>query len=198
MEIFFLYFTEICIVRYIMDRLHIFLILLVLIGGINWGLIGGLEFNLVSFINEKTFKSVYFLRTVYLLVGFSAILLMLNRDTYLPFLGKTVMPTSLFTPIRMADYNHVQTIKVPDSKYTHVVYWAASPEQGEIGPDPRTAYNDFSNMGVEEIRDKVVNLYIKLPEQYKVPLKGILPRHIHYRFVELNGMISRVHTETIK
>lgn len=171
------------------------IVLILLIGGINWGLIGAFEFNAVSYLNRKTFNSSKFLRTVYIIVGLSALMLLFKRDFYLPFLGKTVMPLSLFSPTRMSDYNYVHQLKVPNhQKYKYVLYWAAMADEGLVGENPQEAYADYNNMGIELIKDENVNLYVKVPEKYKVPFRGILPRHIHYRLVGHNGLLSRIHT----
>ncbi len=51
--------------------------ILVIIGGINWGLVGAFEWNLVNLI----FGSIEWLeRIVYILVGLSAILMIFNRN----------------------------------------------------------------------------------------------------------------------
>jgi uncharacterized protein len=64
-------------------------IVLLIIGALNWFSVGAFQINPV----EKIFgfrSSVS--RGLYVLVGISALLIMFNRDTYLPFLGETVMP----------------------------------------------------------------------------------------------------------
>ncbi|MGN1062912.1 MAG: DUF378 domain-containing protein [Alphaproteobacteria bacterium] len=49
-------------------------LILVLIGGLNWGLIGIADFNLVSFL----FSPLYLTRVIYILVGISAIWLIIE------------------------------------------------------------------------------------------------------------------------
>ena len=56
---------------------------LTIVGGLNWGLVGFLDFNLVSFLfGDMTILT----RTVYALVGLSAIWIALDtiRENYLP------------------------------------------------------------------------------------------------------------------
>ena len=56
---------------------------LTIIGGLNWGLVGFLDFNLVSFLfGDMTVLT----RTVYALVGLSAIWIAFDtiRENYLP------------------------------------------------------------------------------------------------------------------
>jgi uncharacterized membrane protein YuzA (DUF378 family) len=50
-------------------------VVLVTIGALNWGLIGAAKFNLVGKLNELTFRAEWFERTVYTLVGVSALAL---------------------------------------------------------------------------------------------------------------------------
>jgi len=57
-----------------MKMLNIFAIVLVLIGGINWGLVGIFDFNLVDFVFGKLLID----RIIYVLVGLSAVYLILN------------------------------------------------------------------------------------------------------------------------
>jgi uncharacterized protein len=53
-----------------MKTLHILALALVVVGGLNWGLVGAFDFNLVSAIfGEGSFLS----RTIFALVGLSAI-----------------------------------------------------------------------------------------------------------------------------
>ncbi len=60
-----------------MKNLDIICYLLVLIGAINWGLIGIFDFNLVDFLFAKTFID----KVVYTLVGASAVYLVLGHNS---------------------------------------------------------------------------------------------------------------------
>ena len=76
---------------YLQKWIYLIMMLLVLIGAGNWGLIGVFGFNLVqwvtSFLSRNNQKMV--VRFIYILVGVSAVWLAMDRNVYLPFLGKT-------------------------------------------------------------------------------------------------------------
>ena len=64
---------------------------LLIIGGINWLLVGVFDVNLVRSIFGKGTLATF----VYVAVGISALAVMIDRDTYLPFLGPMVAPCSV-------------------------------------------------------------------------------------------------------
>ena len=57
------------------SKLLIIAIILVIIGGINWGAIGLFNNNLVNSLNRATLNSQFLERTIYVLVGIAAIYL---------------------------------------------------------------------------------------------------------------------------
>ena len=177
-------------------NLEMIMIKLVLIGAINWGLIGFFNFNLVEYINKKLFSDNNTLeKVVYIVVGLSAIGLF-KRDTFLPFLGRTVYPCA---DLKEKIPNHSDskiTIKV--SPNSNVVYWAAE-KNGKIIDNPWDAYEKYGNSGVVKADDNGhAELKFKFPTQYYVPGKGLLPPHVHYRVCDKDGMMSRVETVNLK
>ena len=64
---------------------------LLIIGGINWLMVGLFEMNMV----ERLVGDGFLASLIYTLVGISAIAIMFDRDTYLPFLGPMVAPCSV-------------------------------------------------------------------------------------------------------
>ena len=61
---------------------------LLIVGALNWLLVGAFKWNLV----KALFGEGPIARTIYVLVGLAALGVMFDRDTYLPFLGPTVIP----------------------------------------------------------------------------------------------------------
>jgi uncharacterized membrane protein YuzA (DUF378 family) len=165
-------------------------ILLLLIGGLNWLSIGLLKKNLVeSFLGKRIS------RIVYVLVGIAALCLLFNRDTYLPFLGETVLPCSII-PERVPPgaTKEVPVSAPPGSK---VLYWAAEPSMEGLKEIPtwQEAYNKFENAGVTRTDSTgVAVLRVRNPQPYLVPMKGRLEPHIHYRICNETGMLGRVNT----
>lgn len=178
-------------------NLYKVLIILVLVGSINWGLVGIFNFDLV-----KSFGSLFGANLqghvsffIYMLVATSAIVLMIQRDTYLPFLGHTVMPKPMteFTPT--GDLKEKIVENLPAN--VKVIYWASLPSD-KVVDNPKDAYGEYTNQGVTktDANGKAI-LKVLNPTSYKVPLKGTLKPHIHYRYWTSAGMASRLYTEKL-
>ena len=120
---------------------------LVLIGAINWGLIGFFDFNIVEFINQKlTGDDKTLSKIVYIIVGLSAIGLF-KRDNLLPFLGRAVYPCPNLKE-KIPDHADSKiTVKV--SPNSNVIYWAAEKNNKKLD-NPWTAYDKYGNSGAVE------------------------------------------------
>jgi uncharacterized membrane protein YuzA (DUF378 family) len=87
---------------------------LIIVGALNWLVIGAVGINPVEFVAGRRSTLT---RTIYLLVGVSALCIMFNRDTYLPFLGETLVPCSVLdTHIPQGATLEVQVQVAPGSK----------------------------------------------------------------------------------
>ena len=164
--------------------------ILVLIGSLNWLSVGILGTNFVESILGKTLA-----RIVYSLVGIAALGIMFNRDTYLPFLGETVLPCTMI-PER-APPGATKEIRVPAPPGSKVLYWAAEPAMEELKQlqDWQHAYNKFENAGVTTADNTgIATLKVRAPQPYTVPLKGRLEPHVHFRICDGTGMMGRVKT----
>lgn len=135
-------------------------------------------------------------RIVFLTFAVASMMLMTERDYYLPFLGDGIFPNGLLanhvTP-NGAD-TMVSTVLKPNTK---VVYWAAEPcEKCEETVNAWEAYGGYTNSGVTMSDENgVVKFMIRGPMAYNVPYKDVkLQPHVHYRFLKTNGMWSRVNT----
>jgi len=181
--------------------IHMFAIIFLIIGGLNWGLVL-LNYNLAHQIGLKTHPNVELL--IYGLVFASAVYVMFSRDTYLPFLGETVYPCdSLVSHVP----DHADTsvsVKVPPN--SSIVYWASESAHEKLKhlPDPRVAYHHYENTGVV-IADTEGNAELKFrhPQNYVVPSISItgkkkLDKHVHYRYCIGNGMLSPIYTVFIE
>ncbi len=165
---------------------------IVIIGALNWFFVGVFGFNVV----EKVFgyKSVMS-RFVYVIVGIAALAIMFNRDTYLPFLGETVLPCHAI-PEHIPDNADTQ-LDVQVTPGAKVVYWAAEPDNDKVKDlkDWRGAYQKYENMGcVKANADGVATLLVRKPQPYRVPWKGRLEPHVHFRECSASGMMSRIKT----
>lgn len=174
-------------------KLYMAIVFVVLLSSVSWLYIGIMHDDL----------SIW-LRVVMIVVGIFAILLMSQRDIYLPFLGETAFPMGIIEPTKNKGSVHFTLEKLPpDSK---VVYWAAIPKsKGQIDTKGwKEAYNGFVNGGVatSDKNGKAI-LTLDCPQSYEVGrlgFKHILPKHVHYRY-QLNGdksgLMSRIMTEKI-
>jgi uncharacterized membrane protein YuzA (DUF378 family) len=166
---------------------------LIVIGALNWGLVGMFNLNIVQLVAENTFAILE--PIVYVLVGVAAIVHIFSRDYYLPFLGKTVYPCGSLTPKTPQDADASATIKV--SPYVNVIYWAAEPN-AQIVDNPWVAYSEYENTGVARSDENgVAVLKVRTPAAYKVPrtiFDKTLKPHIHYRTCSMSGMLGRVET----
>lgn len=57
------------------SKLLIISLILVIIGGINWGVIGLFNKNVIGALNSATFNSIWLEKTIYILIGVAAIYL---------------------------------------------------------------------------------------------------------------------------
>ena len=169
-------------------------ILLLVVGGFNWGFVALTGKDAVSALFGK---NTLVTNAIFIAVAIAALAIGMYRDSYLPFLGPSVMPCSLLkaqTP-EGADTN-VQVLVKPGAK---VLYWAAEPGNKDLEDvkNWREAYLGFKNAGVVMADENgFATLSVRKPQNYSVGMKGVLPQHVHYRICMENGFIGRV--ETVK
>lgn len=160
---------------------------LVIAGALNWGLLAAFDVDLVRSAFGSSNAPL-----VYLLVGLAGLLFAMDRDFYLPFLGHAVFPCEPLAEKTPEEANVSVTVRVKPN--CNVVFWAA--EEGEaIVDDPWTAYAENSNSGVtrSDAQGNAV-LSVRSPAAYRVPMKGLLRPHIHYRVCKKPGMLGPVKT----
>jgi uncharacterized membrane protein YuzA (DUF378 family) len=178
--------------------------IIVLIGAINWGVVGTFNIDLVKSLNDYTFKSDIFVRSIYIIVGIAALYMLFNRTYFLPFLGKTVLPPSVLKPYETKSESAKKlTIDVMDcdtAKAKYVMYWGANPGKPKDNKltGPMEAYGDYSNYGVALVKNNKADLKFECPINYKVNKFGVypreLPKHLHYRIAYNTGILSEVKT----
>ena len=166
---------------------------LLIIGGLNWLAIGAFDVNVVRRVFGEWFADY-----IYILVGFSAISIMCNRDTYLPFLGPTIVPASVLQD--RSPPGATKEVKIITTPNTKVIYWAAEPAN-ELLKDVQSwkeAYKHYDNAGVATANQEgVAILKVRPPQAYNVPIRGKIENHVHYRLCNDDGWLSRVHTTMI-
>jgi uncharacterized membrane protein YuzA (DUF378 family) len=176
---------------YLKKFLFKFAMILLIIGGLNWLLFGIFDFNLVYFIFGKNIFSTF----IYILIGISAIVIMFDRDTYLPFLGPMVMPCSVLE--NRDPPGSTKEIKIVVEPHVKIIYWAAEPASENLKKinSWKQAYLNYDNAGVTTSNGEgVAILKIREPQEYKVPIMGVLEPHVHYRVCGEAGWMGKIHT----
>ena len=150
---------------------------LVIVGALNWLSIGAFDVNLVA----SLFGS--FTPFIYILVGLSALGIMFSRDTYLPFLGTTLAPCSVLQ--NKEPPGATKEVSVVITPNTKVMYWAAEPgakKDHDKIKSWKEAYAHYENAGVTTSNGEGVAVFkVRDPQAFKVPFKGKLESHVHYR-----------------
>ena len=131
--------------------------------------------------------------TLHIILASAAVLyLAFDRDSYLPFLGECVLPTSLLAAKTPQDATFTVNVKAHPGA-THIMYWASESGAG-LAPNPYDAYGNYSNAGIVNASSTgLTTLPVRCPRQYKVQGKT-LPKHVHYRDVYKSGIAGPVQT----
>lgn len=168
---------------------YMVVVFVVVLSAASWLFIGALmdEFHIM-------------IRLVMVIIGVLAIVVMPNRDMYLPFLGETALPASILvdTPRRGNVIFAIDGV-TPNAK---VIYWAANPSK-EVGTNPKSAYSNTINGGITTASEEgVAHITLDCPQSYKVNRLGIdkqLPKHVHFRveLVKQPGLFSPVQTRVL-
>lgn len=174
-------------------RVYAAAIFFLVVGGMAWGWIGMKGKNPVSAAIGK------YAWIVYGLVGLSAIVVLATgRNAYLPFLGPTVFPCA--TLENKVPDNSDTTVEIQTRPGVKVLYWGAEPasEPMKVLKSWKEAYGHYENVGVTtaDASGKAV-LHLRKPQSYKVPAKGRIESHVHYRICLADGWLSQVETHAI-
>ena len=139
-----------------------------------------------------------FHRLLGILILIIVIYLAAHRDTFLPFIGETVFPYTLIKDVTLGRGSVSKTINVDAPNGTKVAYWAAMPDN-KVDSNPQLAYDSYANSGVASVNNGQAVLSVNCPAQYKIPpFNETLERHIHYRIIHKDGLISEIHTVKVK
>lgn len=165
-------------------------------------LLGAFQFIVIAFFQINLLTAVFgegfFTNLIYVLIASSALYLMLQRDTYLPFLGATHVPCSVLQPREPPGATKSVQVSVPP--HAKVLYWASEPsvDSNASLESWKKAYTNYENAGVA-IADAsgTAVLRVRNPQPYKVPFKGRLESHVHYRVCGEPGWMESVQTVMI-
>jgi uncharacterized membrane protein YuzA (DUF378 family) len=184
---------------YLQAWVHKVAMVLVVVGAVAW-LIYGLTAGRVNVVERVFGKGSGIARVIFILVGLAAAYVMFDRDLYLPFLGETVIPNGALPEKTPERWSEKAVVDVPAN--TKVIFWAAEPAgEGSLGKvvGPAEAYDAYENAGVTiSSADGKAELRVRSPQSYRVPVRGLLEPHIHYRIYTSDGMLGRVKTVFLK
>ena len=175
-----------------------FLMTLIFLGAFNSAMHIFYEKDIINmssdFINSNLKTNYPINKFIYLLILIASIMVIIKRETWLPFLGTSVLPESLI-PLKIPlNANTNITVKTkPNSK---IAYWSTLPGKDDDKIDVITAYGDYSNSGVT-MSDKngIAILPIQIGTGYIVPNGRHIQRHLHYRVVGMPyGLIGKIKT----
>jgi hypothetical protein len=153
----------------------------------------------IMFIMNSMFNMVDNSNSIVRLISITGliclILMILNRDTFLPFLSENFIPEKflkLEDRIPSKFESKLKLVVKPNSK---IIYWAADPGK-EISQNWKKGYGNFDNSGVVESDiNGHAEIPIVCPNRYIVHGYKILPKHVHYRVYSKNTqMLSRIYT----
>ena len=180
---------------YVNKKLYMLGALLLVIGGLNWGIVALTGGDLVSSLFGR---GSVIARGIFLMVALAAAYFLFQRDYYLPFLGETHVPCSVMND--KAPEGADTSIGVSVRPGAKVVYWAAEPANEDLktAVDYRAAYLEYRNAGVATAdASGNATLNVRTPQGYTVPMKGQLPPHIHYRECDGRGFMKPIVTVTL-
>jgi hypothetical protein len=133
------------------------------------------------------------------LIALAALYIGAQRDSYLPFLGESVIPCSVLqdkTP-EHADLDVTVDHLKPGAK---VIFWAAEPATEGLAKiqNWQRAYLELANAGIATVTEAgTATLRIRKPQPYTVPLMGRLESHVHWRSCQDGGFLGPVQTTVV-
>lgn len=168
-------------------KFYMIAVIILIFGALNVGVLALLGVNVIHYVNEKITGIAVIERIFFVIVGIAALYVMFSRTTYLPFLGRGVLPARFINTDLHPSSVQTNVVEVDAKNANSVVYWAADPSvNGKTYDEPSIAYKNFENSGVVPVdSDGKARLFFRCPGKYKVGslIKYELPKHIHYRLV---------------
>jgi uncharacterized membrane protein YuzA (DUF378 family) len=176
--------------------IYITLKVIVLFGAINCCL-GAINYNLVdifSLIFPNSYQHII-KNIIYAIISLAVVYVMFQRETYLPFLGVSIVPVNKFLSESIQKDFELEIV-INAKGGSKVIYWASNKKinKDEKISDHVEAYGKYENSGVSIVDNEGrAKLYVKCPKKYYVMYNKILPQHIHYRIVT-DGKLGEIKT----
>jgi len=180
------------ILNFIKKKSYALCLLVLVLSGINWGTVAVFNIDAVSsLLGKNTIPT----RIIFGFVAICAIYVGISRDSYLPFLGETVLPCSVLQE-KVPDKADLK-VRITAQAGRKVLYWASdsseASEKLHTLNNWKEAYGKFENAGVSVADDEgSALLHVRRPQAYWVPPGRKLEPHVHYRICADNGMMGPV------
>jgi hypothetical protein len=162
--------------------LHFFIMPLILLIVINYTLSSYCnKYDIFNYINNSKVKQ--FILT---LLSLYSLYLLFNRNTFLPFLGETVLPSKLLcnnsNNNNIINNNNLIHLKInTDNDTDKIIWWAADNDNSNIVIDnPNDAYKKYNNSGISLVNNNIAEVVLLCPKSYIAGGRE-LPKHLHYR-----------------
>jgi uncharacterized membrane protein YuzA (DUF378 family) len=180
---------------YLQKKAYMVMMFLILIGAVNWLAIGAFGVNFV-----RQLLPYKYARILYAVLGGSALVLLFTRDIYLPFLGETLVPGAALQQKTPANAN--QDVMLQTKPGAKVLYWTTEPNPvagGQLATW-KEAYGGYENSGVAvaDANGKAVLRFRGPPQPYRVPFKGRLDSHVHFRICDEHGFMGPVQLRNLE
>lgn len=147
-------------------------------------------------ILSKIRKNTILCCIVCIVLVLCSLIVFIDRNYYLPFLGWSVYPCGSLTEKVPTKADTQLTVQVKPN--SNVIFWASEPSNPESQPisNPWDAYANYENAGVVKSDARgIATLKVRSPSTYRVGLTNRkLENHIHYRVCENSGMLGPVQT----
>lgn len=110
-----------------------------------------------------------FLRIFVIFIIASAVVLIMKKDTFLPFLGLAHLPNTLIAEEKIPNGANISySIDMNDYEDgTKIIYWVIN-KTDKIIEDPYEAYKNYNNVGVSKVKNGKAEVRIFCPDRYKV------------------------------
>lgn len=130
------------------------------------------------------------------ILGISILVTIIDRNYYLPFLEKCVIPIGNTKNIE----NNI-AIKIKNlPPNTNVIAWSAE-KSDNVHSDPYKAYGNYNNYDITKSNvNGEATVMLSCPTEYFVKNKQKINKHIHYRYElpEYKALFSEVKTQFIE
>jgi len=133
------------------------------------------------------------------LIALAAIWVGSQRDSYLPFLGESVVPCSVLQD-KIPEHADLEVTVDHLKPGAKVIFWAAEPATEGLAKiqNWQRAYLELANAGVTTVSEAgTATLRIRKPQPYTVPLMGRLESHVHWRSCQDGGGLGPVQTTAV-